>query len=304
MGSFCEKAWLLTTAIVALIGACTACAADLRVSSLVREKFVDVPAGHIYYQDSGGKGETVVFLHPASGNSLVFEYQIEPFVKAGYRFVAFDRAGFGQSTRATSGPGNVAELEQVMDALGVRKFHIVGVAGGAGTGLQYLLNRPGRVLSLVASSSFGMVQDVEYAEMFRRVGGAQLGALSADMRELAPTYRAANGEGVDRWLQLSHIGPTMPPPGSPGAATAGPSSGRGGMNLPAAVAFETLAAIRVPTLLLTGDADLYTPPAMLHLFKRHMPRAEAYVISASGHAPQWENPAEFNRRVLAFIRKH
>jgi pimeloyl-ACP methyl ester carboxylesterase len=55
-------------------------------------------------------------------------------------------------------------------------------------------------------------------------------------------------------------------------------------------------------LLLTGDADLYTPPAMLRLFKKRMPRAEAHVIAESGHAPQWENPAEFNRRVLGFIR--
>jgi pimeloyl-ACP methyl ester carboxylesterase len=234
-----------------------------------------VPAGHIYYQDSGGKGEAVVSLHSASGNSLVFENQIGPLVRAGYRFVAFDRAGFGQSTRAASGPGNVPELEQVMDALGVRKFHIVGVAGGTGTGLQYILNRPERVLSLVASSSFGMVQDADYAETFRRVGGTQLSALSAEMRELAPTYRAAHGEGVDRWLRLSHLGPTMPPPGCPRAATAGPGSSAGGFNVAAPITCKTLATIRVPMLLLRGDADLYTPPSMLRLFTRHLPRAKA-----------------------------
>jgi pimeloyl-ACP methyl ester carboxylesterase len=70
------------------------------------------------------------------------------------------------------------------------------------------------------------------------------------------------------------------------------------------VTFATLGELRVPTLLLTGDADLYTPPAVLALFKRHMPRAELVIVSDSGHAAHWENPEAFNAAVLRFVRKH
>jgi pimeloyl-ACP methyl ester carboxylesterase len=57
-------------------------------------------------------------------------------------------------------------------------------------------------------------------------------------------------------------------------------------------------------LLLTGDADLYTPPSVLRLFGQHMPRAELVVVPESGHAAQWENPTAFNRAVLRFLRQH
>lgn len=60
----------------------------------------------------------------------------------------------------------------------------------------------------------------------------------------------------------------------------------------------------MPTLLLTGDADLYTPPSVLRLFKQHMPRAELVIVPESGHAAHWENPAVFNREMLKFLRKH
>ena len=70
------------------------------------------------------------------------------------------------------------------------------------------------------------------------------------------------------------------------------------------VTFAALGELRVPTLLLTGDADLYTPPSVLRLFKEHMPRAELVVVPDSGHAANWENPEVFNRAVLRFLRAH
>jgi pimeloyl-ACP methyl ester carboxylesterase len=60
----------------------------------------------------------------------------------------------------------------------------------------------------------------------------------------------------------------------------------------------------VPTLLLTGDADLYAPPAVMRLFVRRIKGAEAVVIPEAGHSAYWEQPEIFNRTVLEFIRKH
>jgi pimeloyl-ACP methyl ester carboxylesterase len=319
---------LLASTIVNVIDLSEATASESAVNPLVKEGFVDVPAGHIYYQDSGGKGAAVVFLHPGSGNALVFENQIEPFVKAGFRFIAYDRAGQGKSTRPAAGgepPGTAEastppELEQLMDALNIRKFHIVGAAGGGGVGLQYTVGRPQRVLSITVSNSIGNVQDATYTEMGRRIRPAQFNALPVEMQELGPSYRAANAEGVQRWLQLSRQGMTLADPGTPGAADpargggpraggpgAPPAPGAPGAGPPGGgtpVTFAALEKLPVPTLLLTGDADFYTPPSVLRMFKEHMPRAEMFIIPESGHAAHWENPAEFNRRVLAFVRKH
>src|SRR5688572_1333102 len=47
------------------------------------EAYADLPVGRVFYLDSGGGGAAVVFLHARSGNSLLFEKQVEPFSRAG-----------------------------------------------------------------------------------------------------------------------------------------------------------------------------------------------------------------------------
>jgi pimeloyl-ACP methyl ester carboxylesterase len=62
--------------------------------------------------------------------------------------------------------------------------------------------------------------------------------------------------------------------------------------------------VQVATLLITGDADLYTPPSVLRMFVERMKSAESAVIPESGHSSYWERPESFNAAVVAFLRKH
>lgn len=298
--------------VIDAYGASTASGTHATAAPL-HEGFVDVLAGHVFYRDSGGSGPAVVFLHAASGNSAVFEQQVEPMVRAGFRYIAFDRPGVGQSTRVpggeAAGTGAPPDLEQVMDALHVQRFHIVGSAAGGGIGLQYALFRPGRVLSITVSNSIGNVQDADYAAMSARLRPPAFNALPPEVRELGPSFRAVDPDGVRRWLELNG-GPAEAGAAAAAARGAGATAAPGGL-APGAVpgggspvTFAALEKLTVPTLLLTGDADLYTPPSVLRLFKQHMRNAEMAIIVDSGHAAHWENPAAFNRRVLEFLRKH
>ena len=65
-----------------------------------------------------------------------------------------------------------------------------------------------------------------------------------------------------------------------------------------------LEQMKVPTLLLTGDADLYAPLAVLRLFAARIKNSESLVIPEAGHSAYWEQPEIFNRTVLGFIGKH
>jgi pimeloyl-ACP methyl ester carboxylesterase len=282
-------------ALMSFIVISAAQAASATASATVGDGYAELPAGRIYYQDSGGTGAAVVFLHAGSGNSAVFENQIAPLLKAGYRYIAYDRAGQGKSTRAdaAAATSTAPELEQLMDYLKIARFHIVGVAAGGGVGLQYALSRPQRVISITVSNSIGNLQDASYTEIGRRIRPAAFEALPTELKELGPSYRAANAAGVERWLLLNGRG--GPPAGGPRGAPPG-----GGT----AVTFAALEKFTVPTLLLTGDADMYTPPSVLRLFKSHMKQAQLAIIPESGHAAHWENPEAFNGRVIAFLREH
>jgi 3-oxoadipate enol-lactonase len=60
-----------------------------------------------YYEDTGGPGPTVLFLHGAGGNHLSWWQQVPVFAEE-YRCVTVDQRGFGQSPDVPGGPGPTA----------------------------------------------------------------------------------------------------------------------------------------------------------------------------------------------------
>ena len=260
-----------------------------------RETYADLPGVRIWYRDTGGTGVPVVLLHATTGSSRVWEYQFPVFTENGFRVIAYDRRGFGRSVIDPAGaqPGTGADdLQALMNHLGIDRFHLVGTAGGGFVALDYALSFPGRLRSLVVASSIGGVQDEEFLALGRRLRPSpQFDALPPEIREVGPSYRAANPEGTRRWVELEHV---SRPPGPLAPA----------QTMRNRVTFPVLEGIKVPTLLLTGDADMFAPPFVLGLFAARIKNAESVIVSEAGHSAYWEQPEVFNRAVLGFIRKH
>jgi len=226
--------------------------------------------------EGSGEGPPVVFLHAGSGNTRMWEHQVPAFTGAGYRFVAYDRRADGNA---------VDDLEALAEHLVLDRFHLVGTAAGGIVAVDYALSFPQRLRSLVIANSIVGVQDEAYVEMARRLRPApDFSAIPAEIRELGPSYRAMNPQGTQRWKELAqHVTPQA-------------TRNR--------ITFAALETIRTPTLLLTGDADLYTPPAVLRLFAERFPNCESAVVPECGHSAFWEQPDVFNQAVLDFIAKH
>jgi pimeloyl-ACP methyl ester carboxylesterase len=276
---------------VAAAGGLIASAAPLPA----REAHADLPGVRIWYTDTGGSGVPVVLLHANTGSSKVWDYQTPAFTARGYRVIAYDRRGFGRSIIDPGGlqPGTGADdLLGLVNHLGVDRFHLVGTAGGAFVALDFALSFPQRLRSLVIANSIGAVQDEDYLELGRRLRPApQFNALPPEIRELGPSYRAANPEGTRRWVELERL---SRPEGPPAPA----------QTMRNRVTFAVLEQISTPTLLLTGGADLFAPPPLLKLFSARIKRSESVVVPEAGHSSYWEQPEVFNRAVLTFLRKH
>jgi pimeloyl-ACP methyl ester carboxylesterase len=259
-----------------------------------REAQAELPGVRLWYTDTGGRGVAVVFVHAATGSSRVWEYQSPAFRSAGYRVVTYDRRGFGRSTVDQAGPqpGTGADdLLALANHLGLDRFHLVGTAAGGIVALDFALSFPQRLRSLVVANSIGGVQDEDYLELGRRLRPAQFNALPPDVRELGPSYRAADPKGTARWLDLerqSRPEGTQPPT----------------QTFRNRITFAMLETLAVPTLLLTGDADLYSPPAVLRLFAARIKNAESVIVPEVGHSTYWEQPEIFNRKVLDFVSRH
>lgn len=259
----------------------------------LRAGFADVPGARLFYVDSGGSGPVVVLLHAATGNSQSWEHQRPAFTAAGYRVIAYDRRGYGRTTVTPGGPVATAadDLDALLTTLAIDRATLLGTAAGGIVATDFALAFGPRVRSLVVANSLVGVQDAEYVALGRRLRPPAFADLPADMRELSPTYRAANPEGTARWLALEHASR------APGAATAvQPSKSR--------VTFAALEGLSMPTLLITGESDLYTPPPVLSLFATRLPAAETLVLHDVAHSAYWEAPETFNRAVLDFLARH
>jgi pimeloyl-ACP methyl ester carboxylesterase len=276
--------WTLTAWAAVGLGFC---------ESNIREAYVTVPGARIFYRDSGGSGVPVILLHAATGSSRVWDYQFPAFAAAGYRVIAFDRRGWGRTEIDSGSQAGTAaaDLLAVLDQLKLDRVHVVGTAAGGFVALDFTLSYPRRVRSLVVANSIGGVQDADYLELGKRIRPPQFAALPPEFRELGPSYRAGNAAGTERWVELEKI---SRPPGPPMPAQ--PMRNR--------MTFAMLETIQAPTLLLTGDADLYAPPPLLRFFAERIKGSEVFVVPEAGHSSYWEQPEVFNRTVLNFLANH
>jgi pimeloyl-ACP methyl ester carboxylesterase len=94
----------------------------------------------LYYEDHGS-GKPVVLIHgwPLSGRS--WEKQVPALLDAGYRVITYDRRGFGDSSKPTSGYNYdtfAEDLHKLIAKLDLRDAALVGFSMGGGEVARYL----------------------------------------------------------------------------------------------------------------------------------------------------------------------
>jgi pimeloyl-ACP methyl ester carboxylesterase len=245
----------------------------------------------LWYWDTGGDGQPVVFLHPASGSALIWGYQQPVFAKAGYRVIAYSRRGhYGSDPVPKEQPGVGSEdLNNLMDFLGVKKFHIVGSAAGVSYAMDYALSHPDRLYSFTYACGTGGIRDEHYVKMLESLRPRGFAQMPFEFQEVGPSYRAANPEGTRQWAELEHKAH---------------SGNRAGQKPASTITLKALESLKAPTLIIAGDADLWWPPVALRMVAAHIPNCETLIVPEAGHSVYWEQPDIFNRAVLAFIARH
>jgi pimeloyl-ACP methyl ester carboxylesterase len=264
---------------------------EVPAQAAATDGMVNVGDVRLRYWDTGGSGEVVVLLHPGTGSALGWEYQQPDLARAGYRVIGYSRRGHaGSEVGPTESPPAAADLLKLLDALKVARFHAVGVAAGGIYATDFALSHPNRVLSLTIAGSIVAVADAAYMKRSGALRPAAFNGLPSEFRELGPQYRAGYPEGVARWLDIERANAIDPA----AQASARPA-------LANKLTLEALTGLRMPVLLVTGDADLYTPPALMRELQQAIPRSRAQVIDGAGHSAHWEQPRAFNALLLDFL---
>ena len=104
-------------------------------------KTTATPVTDLYFEDSGGSGTPVVLIHGWPLSSRMWEGTVNALTAAGYRAIAYDRRGFGQSGRSTGGYDYdtfASDLGDVLRETGVNKAVLVGFSMGGGEVARYI----------------------------------------------------------------------------------------------------------------------------------------------------------------------
>jgi len=258
---------------------------------------------HVY--DGGDPdGLVVVEHHGTPGSGLAYPPDVELARERGLRVVSYDRAGYGGSTPK---PGRsvadiAADVEDVLDALGVERFVSLGGSGGAPHSLALGALLADRCLAVGAIAS-PTPWDAEGVDQMAGMGEQNVeeftaamegaAALEAYLEPEAAQLRDATAE------QIRDVLSTLLPPvdrevlTGDRAAHAKASTDRA---LAAGIAgwrdddlafvkpwgFE-LDDIRVPVLLWQGVQDLMVPVAHGRWLAERIPGVEAHISEPDGH---------------------
>jgi pimeloyl-ACP methyl ester carboxylesterase len=248
-----------------------------------------------------GTGRTaVVMLHGVGGGKEAFGPQMQPLAGAGYRAIAWDMPGYGESPGIApyDMAGLAASLAALLDRLDLPHAVLLGHSMGAMVALEAIARMPARVAGLVLSAT---------SPAFGKPDGAWQQAFLRDRLGLLDAGRTM--DDVAQRLVPSMIGEGCAPEGVSLAASlmsrVPPATYRAALH--ALMGFDrrdALASIGVPTLALAGELDPAAPAAVMEKMAARIPGARYVVLPRAGHLANLEQPAAFNAAVLEFLHTH
>lgn len=273
--------------------------------TVATENSVDI---ELSYTDQGS-GQPVVLIHgfPLDGES--WGKQQAALLDAGHRVVAYDRRGFGDSTKAGSGYDYdtfAADLHALMEELDLRDAVLVGFSMGTGEIARYLsrygAERVAKAAFLGSLEPYLLITD-EHPDG----AGPQefFDGIRADV--LKDRYAFLTGFFEGFYNLEENLGTRI----SDEALAASVATGNRAGNTAIAAAPLTwptdfrddIPPITVPALILHGTADNVLPiDKTARKFRELLPEATYVEIEGAPHGLLWTHGDEVNEALLAFLR--
>ncbi|WP_067465929.1 alpha/beta fold hydrolase [Actinomadura macra] len=242
-----------------------------------------------------GDGPPVMLLHGIGGRADGFRAVAQRLVSAGFRVIAWDAPGYGESDDGPV-PANVqgyaAAVVDLLAALDASPAHLAGVSWGGVIATRVAVENPEslRTLTLIDSTR-GSGVDADRARAMRD-RAAELEVLGAPefARRRSPRLTRPDADPTVLAEVERHMG-TVRLPGYRGAAEMMAGTDHG----------DLLAAIEIPTLVLVGEHDRVTGVPEARLLARRIPGAAFEIVPRAGHAASQERPELVAGHLAAFM---
>lgn len=267
--------------------------------------FLTVNGARLWYEDTGS-GKAVTLVHAGVTDHRQWDEQV-PALAERYRVIRFDMRGYGQSEIK---PGNASlwgDIQGVLDALGVERTALIGCSMGGAAAIDFTVTHPERVGALITVGS-GLSGAPDHDNPPEQVAAMEEGVAAqnagdiARLTELEARYwcqgfaRTADQvkpSVMKRFLEMESNNNRRYSDGEWKGAEFTP------LDPPA---FGRLGSLTVPTLVIVGSGDEAAVQAMADDIANGIPGARKVVMEGLGHVPNMDEPEEFNRIILEFLR--
>ena len=247
-----------------------------------------------------GNGPAVVMVHGLGLNRRMWQWQREA-LQSEFSVIQYDLLGHGESPKP---PGPylmhhmILQIDELLDELGIAECAIVGFSLGGLIAQAYALAQPQKVSALAILHSAHARTEAQRDGIMERVRQAETDGPAATVddalrRWFTESYAKANPERlalVRKWVTAND--PTVYP-----ALYRLLAEADIGLE-------ETIADIRCPTLVVTGEEDYGNSPEMAERMAAIMPNARAEVLPGLRHLALAEDPQAMNALLLPFLIEH
>ena len=238
----------------------------------------------------------LVLIHGHPFDHTMWAPQIEAF-SGGRRVITPDLRGYGTSPvlPGVSGfPEFARDIAALLDELRVPAAVLAGLSMGGQIVMDFHRQFPDRVRGLVLADTFAAPETPDGVEarnaMADRLLREGLGGYADEVLEkmVAPYASAEVKAHVHRMMTATS------PEGAAAALRA--RALRPDYR-------DLLTRVQVPTLVVVGTDDEYTPVSDAEAMHAALPDSELLVISGAAHMPNLERPEEFNAALATFLTR-
>jgi non-heme chloroperoxidase len=262
----------------------------------------------IFYED-WGEGHPVVLIHGWPLSHEMWEYQIGDLVDAGFRVIAYDRRGFGKSSKPHYGYDYetlTGDLRAILDGLDLQDVTLVGFSMGGGEVVRYFSRYGGeRVtrIALIGSITPYMLKTLDNPNGIKEsIFEDMLASMKNDRIDFLDTFGKM-------FFGVSLINKPISTPlleyyrmlGS----VASPRATRECAKAFAYTDFrEDILSVNVPTLIIHGDADKTVPiEATGDVSSKLIPQSTYIRYEGAPHGLFYTDKEKLNKDLIQFIRE-
>ncbi len=258
-----------------------------------KQKVKDI---EMYYEITG-EGDPLLLIHGLGSSIRDWEEQIPVFSKK-FQVIAVDLRGHGKTDKP-KGPYSIKmfaeDIAELLNNLENKQVNILGISLGGGVALQFAVDYPDFVKSLIIVNSTSEVRVDSFKQkrefikrtfIIKLVGMKKMGEVLAPRLFIKPEQEEKRIKLIERWAENDKK-----------AYLAALYTLKGWS------VQDKLNSILSPTLVIGSDED-YTPSSIKEEYTALIPNAKFVEVEDARHALPMEKPEEFNEIVMKFLLEH